>query len=201
MEIVSYGPDNTGLPPPAKLGPMSSDKPGEIERIQFVISNIRNPLRPGKLKGPVVGDNFKDIFGVHIYSIAVSDIGPTIKLKYYNNRVNDPALNRTLQPWFSGTANNQIEIVPNQIWSAAAEFADARSNLITHLVFTVKLYAGVPPGGLIRFKFPPHFTELFRVKSAKIVTTNGVTEESWGELTVYATNDPNDQDFPGNLTA
>ena len=201
MEIVSYGPDNIGLPPPAKLGPMSSDKPGEIERIQFVISNIRNPLRPGKLKGPVVGDSIKDIFGVHIYSIAVADNSQTIKLKYYNNRVNDPALNRTLQPWFSGTSNNQIEIVPNQIWSAAAEFADARSNVITDLVFTVKLYAGVPPGGLIRFKFPPHFTELFRVKSANIVTTNGVTEESWGELTVYATNDPNDQDFPGNLTA
>ncbi len=77
MEIVSYGPDNTGLPPPAQLGPMSSDKPGEIERIQFVISNIRNPLRPGKLKGPVVGDSIKDIFGVHIYSIEMKDSTPS----------------------------------------------------------------------------------------------------------------------------
>lgn len=167
------------------MGDQSSNIEGDIERIQFVVSNIRNSLMPGVLQSPVdAGESA--IFGVQIYNTRMlNGIAETL-FTYYNNRVNDPKLNHTLQPWFSGTGKKEITLVPNQIWSAQAAFHDSRSNTVTDLVFTVKTFAGIPPGGAIRFQLPPHFFMLTeRVNDGILRTQLGDIEEEWGPSRVY----------------
>ena len=183
------------------MGDQSSDIEGDIERIQFVVSNVRTSLKPGMLQSPLdAGESA--IFGVQIYNtVMLNNIAETF-FTYYNNRVNDNKLNHTLQPWFSGTANKPITLLPNQIWSAQAAFADNRSNTVTDLVFTVKTLAGIPRGGAIRFQLPPHFFMLTeRVNDGILRTKLGDIEEEWGASSVYATRSSDSTlSFPGNLT-
>jgi len=197
LELISYGPKNPEGGD-ALIGDQSSDQVGDIERIQFVISNVRNTLFPGPLQSPMNAGQDK-VFGVQIYKTEVTNGIPEIVLTHYNNRVNDPELNHTMQPWFTGTTNDPIEMTTNKIWDATAQFADARTNVVTDLIFTVKTFAAIPPGGAIRFQLPPHFKELTRVNTGILTTTRGGLTEDWGETKVYATID-NTGAFPGNLT-
>ena len=60
--------------------------PGEVERIQFVVSNIRNMLKPGELRGPWDG-GASQIFGVQVYHIEQTT-STKLTFAYYNNRIN-----------------------------------------------------------------------------------------------------------------
>ena len=163
VELVSFGP-KLGNGAAALTGDQSSDQVGDIERIQFVVSNVRNTLLPGQIPSPMDSPpGTAGIFGVQIYKTQVVNGISEIMLTYYNNRVNDPKLNQTLQPWFSGTSNRPITLHVNKMWQASAEFFNVRTNSSTDLIFKMKTFSAIPPGGAIRFWLPSTLKELAHV--------------------------------------
>lgn len=79
----------------------SSRVAGTVQRIQFVISNVRTKPEPGDIPYPLdtSGEPTGSMFRVQIFHVRRTPTGPTTfdeeaSLRYYNNIINDPRVNK-----------------------------------------------------------------------------------------------------------
>ena len=134
----------------------TSVEAGQVERMQFVISNIRNAQSPGEIVSPI--DREEEVFAVRVFKSFVPANGGVVHtLRYYNNRINDVKLNHTMLPWFSGTSISPVTLVTNQLWETALVFDEMKTLQKSNGTLTFQTFSAVPPGGSVRIQFPPGF--------------------------------------------
>ncbi|KAJ1482701.1 hypothetical protein T484DRAFT_1803210 [Baffinella frigidus] len=153
---------------------------GKVERLQFVIANVRNSKTPGNLASPV--ERTEEVFAVRIFkTFRPANGGVVHTLRYYNNRVNDFTLNTTQLPWFSGTANKPIPLVSNLLWQAAIVFEEMITFQTTTATVTLQTFSEIPAGGSIRIQFPVGFV-VSGVTDVQLVGVNYGTTRFYANL-------------------
>ncbi|EKX50123.1 hypothetical protein GUITHDRAFT_103937 [Guillardia theta CCMP2712] len=138
----------------------SSDVRGTIQRIHFTISGVVNPLyTPGEIPGAL--QQRKVQFGIQIFDATDELRGttkvPSYKMKFYNNRINDPQLNRMTHYWFSRTGNTAVILTRNKLSYVNLSLSTPLSSQLTSAQVTFKTVTGIPVGGSIFVKFPSTF--------------------------------------------
>eukprot|EP00961_Rhodomonas_salina_P227136 3071099-Rhodomonas_salina.1 len=139
----------------------TSETVGLVQRLRFTIANILLPSGTvDPFVSPVVNEEMQ--FGVQLFRKEVESRGqsgdvPRFRQRYYNNRVNDPLLNRTVLTWFDKTSSVSPQLVANELWAVSVDLLTPISLAFTDVVVSLTTTSRIPAEGGIRVAFPDGF--------------------------------------------